>query len=96
MAAVNARAEQYKASGAFDDTPMDVLRAHAYLDLINGDQPPSGSRWRNSKTTTRKDGQPPTREQDTTPGPPPATPTTRTIRPASALAAPRATAAPAP
>ena len=36
MATVNARAEQYKESGAFDDTPMDVLRAHAYLDLING------------------------------------------------------------
>jgi hypothetical protein len=36
MAAVNARAEQYKESGAFGDTPMDVLRAHAYLDLING------------------------------------------------------------
>jgi hypothetical protein len=36
MAAVNARAEQYQESDAFDDTPMDVLRAHAYLDLING------------------------------------------------------------
>ena len=36
MAAVNARAEEYKESGAFGDTPMDVLRAHAYLDLING------------------------------------------------------------
>ena len=36
MAAVNARAEEYKESDAFDDTPMDVLRAHAYLDLING------------------------------------------------------------
>jgi hypothetical protein len=36
MAAVNARAEEYKASGAFGDTPMDLLRAHAYLDLING------------------------------------------------------------
>ena len=36
MATVNARAEQYKESDAFDDTPMDVLRAHAYLDLING------------------------------------------------------------
>ncbi|HEX4091994.1 MAG TPA: DUF222 domain-containing protein [Trebonia sp.] len=36
MATVNARAEQYKESDAFDDTPMDVLRARAYLDLING------------------------------------------------------------
>jgi hypothetical protein len=36
MANVNARAEEYKESGAFGDTPMDVLRAHAYLDLING------------------------------------------------------------
>ena len=36
MATVNARAEQYKESDAFGDTPMDVLRAHAYLDLING------------------------------------------------------------
>ena len=36
MASVNARAEEYKESGAFGDTPMDVLRAHAYLDLING------------------------------------------------------------
>ena len=36
MAAVNARADEYKESGAFGDTPMDVLRARAYLDLING------------------------------------------------------------
>ena len=36
MATVNARAEEYKESGAFGDTPMDVLRARAYLDLING------------------------------------------------------------
>jgi Domain of unknown function (DUF222) len=36
MAAVNARAEQYRESGAFGDTPMDALRARAYLDLING------------------------------------------------------------
>ena len=36
MAAVNARAEEYKESGAFGDTPMDVLRAYAYLDLLNG------------------------------------------------------------
>ena len=36
MATVNARAEQYKQSGAFPDTPMDALRACAYLDLING------------------------------------------------------------
>ena len=36
MAAVNARAEEYKESDAFGDTPMDALRAYAYLDLING------------------------------------------------------------
>ena len=36
MANVNARAEQYKESTAFGDTPMDALRACAYLDLING------------------------------------------------------------
>ena len=36
MANVNARAEEYKESDAFGDTPMDVLRARAYLDLING------------------------------------------------------------
>src|ERR1700733_10890922 len=36
MATVNARAEQYKESDALGDTPMDVLRAQAYLDLING------------------------------------------------------------
>jgi hypothetical protein len=36
MAAVNARAEEYKESDAFDDIPMDALRARAYLDLING------------------------------------------------------------
>jgi hypothetical protein len=36
MATVNARAEEYKESDAFGDTPMDVLRATAYLDLING------------------------------------------------------------
>jgi hypothetical protein len=36
MAHVNARAEEYKESEAFGDTPMDVLRAYAYLDRING------------------------------------------------------------
>ena len=36
MAAVNARAEEYQESEAFGDTPMDALRARAYLDLING------------------------------------------------------------
>ena len=36
MANVNARALQYEDSGAFGDTRMDVLRAYAYLDLING------------------------------------------------------------
>jgi Domain of unknown function (DUF222) len=35
MANVNARAEHYKESEAFGDTSMDVLRAQAYLDLIN-------------------------------------------------------------
>jgi hypothetical protein len=35
-ASVNARAEQYKDSAAFGDTRMDVLRAYAYLDLLNG------------------------------------------------------------
>ena len=35
MASVNARAEEYKESEAFGDTPMDVLRAYAYLDLLN-------------------------------------------------------------
>ena len=32
----NARAEEYKDSDAFGDTRMDVLRAQAYLDLLNG------------------------------------------------------------
>ena len=36
MASVNARAQQYEDSGAFGDTRMDVLRACAYLDLLNG------------------------------------------------------------
>jgi hypothetical protein len=36
MASVNARAEEYRESAAFGDTPMDVLRAQAYLDLLNG------------------------------------------------------------
>jgi hypothetical protein len=36
-ASVCARAEEYKASGAFpDDTRMDQYRAAAYLDLLNG------------------------------------------------------------
>jgi hypothetical protein len=35
MESVNARAEEYMESGAFGDTPMDVLRACAFLDLIN-------------------------------------------------------------
>jgi hypothetical protein len=36
MGCVNARAEEYKDSDAFGDTQMDVLRAQAYLDLLNG------------------------------------------------------------
>jgi len=36
MESVNARAEEYIESGAFGDTPVDVLRACAFLDLING------------------------------------------------------------
>ena len=36
MAAVNARADDYKQSQAFGDAQMDALRAQAYLDLING------------------------------------------------------------
>ena len=36
METVNARAEEYLESGAFGDMPMDVLRACAFLDLING------------------------------------------------------------
>jgi hypothetical protein len=36
MASVNARARQYEESGAFGDTRLDVLRAYAYLDLLNG------------------------------------------------------------
>ena len=36
MAAVNDRAQEYKESLAFDGVAMDMLRAYAYLDLING------------------------------------------------------------
>ena len=36
MAAVNARAQQYEDSDAFGDTPMDALRAYAYVDLLKG------------------------------------------------------------
>ena len=36
---VNARAQDYEDSGAFGDTPLDVLRAYAYLDLLNGVTP---------------------------------------------------------
>ncbi len=36
MAQVNARAQEYEDSGAFGDARMDVLRAYAYLDLLNG------------------------------------------------------------
>ena len=36
MASVNARAQQYQDAGAFGSTKMDVLRAYAYLDLLNG------------------------------------------------------------
>jgi hypothetical protein len=39
MASVNARAQDYEDSGAFGDTRMDVLRAYAYLDLLNGVSP---------------------------------------------------------
>ncbi|HEY2287999.1 MAG TPA: DUF222 domain-containing protein, partial [Streptosporangiaceae bacterium] len=35
-AAVNARAERYKVSGAFPGERLDRLRAAAYLDLLNG------------------------------------------------------------
>jgi hypothetical protein len=36
MASVNARAREYDDSGVFGDARMDVLRACAYLDLLNG------------------------------------------------------------
>jgi hypothetical protein len=36
MASVNARAQNYQDSGAFGATRMDVLRAYAYVDLLNG------------------------------------------------------------
>ena len=36
MASVNARAQEYRDSGAFGDARMDLLRAHGYLDLLNG------------------------------------------------------------
>jgi hypothetical protein len=36
MAGVNARAQRYEDSGAFGATPMDALRAYAYLDLLTG------------------------------------------------------------
>jgi hypothetical protein len=36
MAAVNVRAQQYEDSGAFGATPMDQLRAYAYVDLLKG------------------------------------------------------------
>ena len=36
MSSVNARADEYKESDAFGGTRMDVLRAYAYLDLLNG------------------------------------------------------------
>jgi hypothetical protein len=39
MASVNARAKHYEDCGAFGDTRMDVLRAYAYLDLLNGVPP---------------------------------------------------------
>jgi hypothetical protein len=39
MASVNARAQDYEDCGAFGDTPMDVLRSCAYLDLLNGVTP---------------------------------------------------------
>jgi len=39
MASVNARAKQYEDCDAFGDTRMDVLRAYAYLDLLNGVPP---------------------------------------------------------
>ena len=74
MAAVNARAEEYKESGAFGDTPMDVLRAHAYLDLING--LPAAERVaiaEQQTTTTRRHGRPPAQAQDSKPSPRPTT-----------------------
>ena len=40
---VNARAQDYEDSGAFGATRMDVLRAYAYLDLLNGVSPTRGS-----------------------------------------------------
>jgi hypothetical protein len=36
MAGVNERAQVYEDSGAFGATPMDALRAYAYLDLLKG------------------------------------------------------------
>ena len=96
MATVNARAEEYKESGAFGDTPMDVLRAHAYLDLING--VPAATRIAAAEPQddlpTRTRGQPPGRLRPK-PSPQPATPiAARTLRPTRTTArAPSATAA---
>ena len=97
MATVNARAEEYKESEAFGDTPMDVLRAHAYLDLING--MPAAERIAlaeqqddDGRTGT---GRARRRERGTKPGPPTTMPVrARTLEPTRTTArAPNATAA---
>jgi len=36
IAGVSVRAQEYEASGAFGATPMDALRAYAFLDLLKG------------------------------------------------------------
>ena len=51
MENVNTRAEEYVESGAFGDTPMDVLRARAFLDLINDVPANRGSRPPGNQTT---------------------------------------------
>ena len=64
MANVNVRAEEYKESDAFGDTPMDVLRAHAYLDLINGSprrDPHRARRTAKRRRRCRRMGSRPTR-----------------------------------
>ncbi len=42
IAGVSVRAQEYEASGAFGATPMDALRAYAFLDLLKGT--PAGDR----------------------------------------------------
>jgi hypothetical protein len=81
MAAVNARADLYKAAGIFGDATMDQLRALAYLDLLNAIPPTA--RIARAKNPPNPPDSPPSPQPSGPSGPdaPPETPQPETPQP---------------